>query len=206
MILTHEHCDCLWIGTNVPEIGLWRDKSDYMMSFLSRGTSCLVWSRNKLPNKVWIYLFWRSLISQRPDVESYSRSGRRALFAAGGDENHAGGSENTGTYRKHVRSLSSILWICCSSLMNIVNVKTHIWTLFPTRSRLFGQMTGAWDGCQKYFYRSWARRNAMQAAMQAAVKVCTFLLPCFFSLSGNAIGANHEDVKASNELSVINFA
>ncbi|GAA6099361.1 midasin isoform X1 [Tachysurus ichikawai] len=39
-----------------------------------------------------------------------------------------------------------------------------------TENTLFGQMTGAWDGCQKYFYRSWARRNAMQAAMQAAVK------------------------------------
>ncbi|KAM9495289.1 midasin [Clarias gariepinus] len=39
-----------------------------------------------------------------------------------------------------------------------------------TENMLFSQMTSAWDGCQKYFYRSWARRNAMQAAMQAAVK------------------------------------
>ncbi|KAF5899322.1 midasin-like, partial [Clarias magur] len=39
-----------------------------------------------------------------------------------------------------------------------------------TDNMLFAQMISAWDGCQKYFYRSWARRNAMQAAMQAAVK------------------------------------
>lgn len=40
----------------------------------------------------------------------------------------------------------------------------------PTENLLFTEMIGTWDGCQKYFYRSWARRNAMQAAMQAAVK------------------------------------
>uniref|UniRef100_A0A8B9KRB9 Midasin n=1 Tax=Astyanax mexicanus TaxID=7994 RepID=A0A8B9KRB9_ASTMX len=37
-------------------------------------------------------------------------------------------------------------------------------------SRLFAEMTSAWDGCQKYFYRSWARRNAMQAALLSAAK------------------------------------
>uniref|UniRef100_A0A8B9KV40 Midasin n=1 Tax=Astyanax mexicanus TaxID=7994 RepID=A0A8B9KV40_ASTMX len=35
---------------------------------------------------------------------------------------------------------------------------------------LFAEMTSAWDGCQKYFYRSWARRNAMQAALLSAAK------------------------------------
>ncbi|XP_062857908.1 midasin [Trichomycterus rosablanca] len=39
-----------------------------------------------------------------------------------------------------------------------------------TENMLFDEMSGAWDGCQKYFYRSWARRNAMQAALQSAVK------------------------------------
>uniref|UniRef100_A0AAR2K636 Midasin n=1 Tax=Pygocentrus nattereri TaxID=42514 RepID=A0AAR2K636_PYGNA len=33
-----------------------------------------------------------------------------------------------------------------------------------------GTESHAWDGCQKYFYRSWARRNAMQAALQTAAK------------------------------------
>uniref|UniRef100_A0AAR2IVI6 Midasin n=1 Tax=Pygocentrus nattereri TaxID=42514 RepID=A0AAR2IVI6_PYGNA len=43
-----------------------------------------------------------------------------------------------------------------------------------TETTLFSEMSSAWDGCQKYFYRSWARRNAMQAALQTAAKVCTF--------------------------------
>lgn len=37
--------------------------------------------------------------------------------------------------------------------------------------RLFAEMTNAWEGCEKYFYRSWARRNAMMTALQCAVKV-----------------------------------
>ncbi|TSL47560.1 Midasin [Bagarius yarrelli] len=47
---------------------------------------------------------------------------------------------------------------------------TALKTQEPTENMLFNQMTGTWDGCQKYFYRSWARRNALQAAMQTAVK------------------------------------
>ncbi|XP_035384712.1 midasin isoform X1 [Electrophorus electricus] len=43
-------------------------------------------------------------------------------------------------------------------------------TLGSSESMLFAEMTSAWEGCQKYFYRSWARRNAMQAAMQTAAK------------------------------------
>uniref|UniRef100_A0A3B1J791 Midasin n=1 Tax=Astyanax mexicanus TaxID=7994 RepID=A0A3B1J791_ASTMX len=38
------------------------------------------------------------------------------------------------------------------------------------KEQLFAEMTSAWDGCQKYFYRSWARRNAMQAALLSAAK------------------------------------
>ncbi|TRZ01341.1 hypothetical protein DNTS_001208 [Danionella cerebrum] len=35
---------------------------------------------------------------------------------------------------------------------------------------LFNEITNAWEGCEKYFYRSWARRNAMLLALQSAVK------------------------------------
>uniref|UniRef100_A0A8C1W377 Midasin n=1 Tax=Cyprinus carpio TaxID=7962 RepID=A0A8C1W377_CYPCA len=36
--------------------------------------------------------------------------------------------------------------------------------------RLFAEMMDAWEGCEKYFYRSWARRNAMLTALQSSVK------------------------------------
>uniref|UniRef100_A0A3Q1FB83 Midasin AAA ATPase 1 n=1 Tax=Acanthochromis polyacanthus TaxID=80966 RepID=A0A3Q1FB83_9TELE len=32
------------------------------------------------------------------------------------------------------------------------------------------ELLTAWDGCQKYFYRSWARRTALQTALQHAAK------------------------------------
>ncbi|XP_043076462.1 midasin [Puntigrus tetrazona] len=35
---------------------------------------------------------------------------------------------------------------------------------------LFAEMMDAWEGCEKYFYRSWARRNALLTALQSAVK------------------------------------
>ncbi|KAM4633655.1 midasin [Polymixia lowei] len=35
---------------------------------------------------------------------------------------------------------------------------------------LFTELTAAWDGCQKYYYRSWARRSALQTALQTAAK------------------------------------
>ncbi|XP_032398227.1 midasin [Etheostoma spectabile] len=37
-------------------------------------------------------------------------------------------------------------------------------------SVLFTELLTAWDGCQKYFYRSWARRTSMQTALQQAAK------------------------------------
>ncbi|KAF0023084.1 hypothetical protein F2P81_023714 [Scophthalmus maximus] len=37
-------------------------------------------------------------------------------------------------------------------------------------SMLFTELLAAWDGCQKYFYRSWARRTAMQTALQLPAK------------------------------------
>ncbi|XP_016311670.1 midasin-like [Sinocyclocheilus anshuiensis] len=39
-----------------------------------------------------------------------------------------------------------------------------------TEHTLFAEMKDAWEGCEKYFYRSWARRNAMLTALQSAVK------------------------------------
>uniref|UniRef100_M4AJ01 Midasin n=1 Tax=Xiphophorus maculatus TaxID=8083 RepID=M4AJ01_XIPMA len=36
--------------------------------------------------------------------------------------------------------------------------------------RLFTELLGAWEGCQKYFYRSWARRTALLTALQHASK------------------------------------
>uniref|UniRef100_A0A3P8RPW4 Midasin n=1 Tax=Amphiprion percula TaxID=161767 RepID=A0A3P8RPW4_AMPPE len=35
---------------------------------------------------------------------------------------------------------------------------------------LFTELLTSWDGCQKYFYRSWARRTALQTALQHAAK------------------------------------
>uniref|UniRef100_A0A3P9MDK6 Midasin n=1 Tax=Oryzias latipes TaxID=8090 RepID=A0A3P9MDK6_ORYLA len=35
---------------------------------------------------------------------------------------------------------------------------------------LLTELLTAWDGCQKYFYRSWARRTALQTALQHAAK------------------------------------
>lgn len=37
-------------------------------------------------------------------------------------------------------------------------------------SILFTELLSAWDGCQKYFYRSWARRTLLQTALQHATK------------------------------------
>ncbi|XP_031717306.1 midasin isoform X2 [Anarrhichthys ocellatus] len=37
-------------------------------------------------------------------------------------------------------------------------------------SMLFTELLSAWDGCQTYFYRSWARRNVLQTSLQQAAK------------------------------------
>ncbi|XP_035534963.1 midasin [Morone saxatilis] len=39
-----------------------------------------------------------------------------------------------------------------------------------TESMLFTELLTAWDGCQKYYYRSWARRTSLQTALQQAAK------------------------------------
>ncbi|XP_061563343.1 midasin [Cololabis saira] len=40
----------------------------------------------------------------------------------------------------------------------------------PAEKTLFTELLTAWDGCQKYFYRSWARRTALKTALQNAAK------------------------------------
>ncbi|XP_011610045.2 midasin isoform X2 [Takifugu rubripes] len=40
----------------------------------------------------------------------------------------------------------------------------------PAERKLFPEIIKAWDGCQKYFYRSWARRTVLQTALQHASK------------------------------------
>ncbi|GAA6218580.1 midasin [Lates japonicus] len=39
-----------------------------------------------------------------------------------------------------------------------------------TESMLFTELLTAWDGCQKYFYRSWARKTVLQTALQHPAK------------------------------------
>ncbi|XP_038145137.1 midasin isoform X1 [Cyprinodon tularosa] len=39
-----------------------------------------------------------------------------------------------------------------------------------TERTLLAELMAAWEGCQKYFYRSWARRTALQTALQHATK------------------------------------
>ncbi|KAM6992726.1 LOW QUALITY PROTEIN: midasin [Tautogolabrus adspersus] len=40
----------------------------------------------------------------------------------------------------------------------------------PAESTLFTELLTAWDGCQKYFYRSWARKTVLLTALQHAAK------------------------------------
>lgn len=60
-------------------------------------------------------------------------------------------------------------WICALDLKE--SVTCVISCLLFCCFRLFPEMLKAWDGCQKYFYRSWARRTALQSALQHASKV-----------------------------------
>uniref|UniRef100_A0A8C8D189 Midasin n=1 Tax=Oncorhynchus tshawytscha TaxID=74940 RepID=A0A8C8D189_ONCTS len=53
----------------------------------------------------------------------------------------------------------------CLQPLELQTALAAVWT-----QDLFTEMSAAWDGCQKYFYRSWARRTAMMTALQSAVK------------------------------------
>lgn len=87
------------------------------------------------------------------------------MSAASGDEDSTVCSQDTGQHRAHVRNhhLQTSVFQRAESqslILIVINV-----------DRLFAEMTNAWEGCEKYFYRSWARRNAMLTALQSAVKV-----------------------------------
>lgn len=53
-----------------------------------------------------------------------------------------------------------MLWFCSETLFSLFSY-----------CRLFAELLTAWDGCQKYFYQSWARNTALQTVLQHAAKV-----------------------------------
>ncbi len=87
------------------------------------------------------------------------------MSATLGDEDSPVYSQDTGQQGAHVCNqllqTSACHRVKSQNLILIVN-NVH---------RLFAEMMDAWEGCEKYFYRSWARRNAMLTALQSAVKV-----------------------------------
>lgn len=58
----------------------------------------------------------------------------------------------------------------CLQPIELKTTLSAVKTQDNTEHMLFTEMTNAWEGCEKYFYRSWARRNAMLTALQSAVK------------------------------------
>ncbi|XP_049611993.1 midasin isoform X4 [Syngnathus scovelli] len=50
-----------------------------------------------------------------------------------------------------------------AALANVMNPDS-------TETTLFSELITTWDGCQRYFYRSWARMNALKTALQHANK------------------------------------
>ncbi|KAF4099466.1 hypothetical protein G5714_019592 [Onychostoma macrolepis] len=60
--------------------------------------------------------------------------------------------------------------ILCLQPMQMKIALSAVKTQDNKEHTLFAEMMDAWEGCEKYFYRSWARRNAMLTALQSAVK------------------------------------
>ncbi|KAK2883458.1 hypothetical protein Q8A67_017095 [Cirrhinus molitorella] len=58
----------------------------------------------------------------------------------------------------------------CLQPMEMKIALSAVKTQDNTEHTLFTEMIDAWEGCEKYFYRSWARRNAMLTALQSAAK------------------------------------
>ncbi|KAJ8270795.1 hypothetical protein GJAV_G00119370 [Gymnothorax javanicus] len=58
----------------------------------------------------------------------------------------------------------------CLQPLDLTTTLSVVRTDEGTESVLFREMAAAWDGCQKYFYKSWARRSALQIALQSAAK------------------------------------
>ncbi|CAL8311820.1 unnamed protein product [Lota lota] len=55
-----------------------------------------------------------------------------------------------------------------NAVLNAVLGSGH--TQGKAEETLFSELASAWDGCQQYYFRSWARRSALQTALQAAAK------------------------------------
>ncbi|XP_029902559.1 midasin isoform X2 [Myripristis murdjan] len=60
--------------------------------------------------------------------------------------------------------------ILCMQPLQMTTALSAVRTQDKAENTLFTELTTAWDGCQKYFYRSWARRTALQTALQSAAK------------------------------------
>eukprot|EP00063_Salmo_salar_P024834 XP_013999669.1 PREDICTED: midasin-like [Salmo salar] len=58
----------------------------------------------------------------------------------------------------------------CLQPLELQTALAAVRTQEQAEKTLFTEMSAAWDGCQKYFYRSWARRTAMMTALQSAAK------------------------------------
>ncbi|CAB1340438.1 unnamed protein product, partial [Coregonus sp. 'balchen'] len=58
----------------------------------------------------------------------------------------------------------------CLQPLELQTALSAVRTQEQAENTLFTEMNAAWDGCQKYFYRSWARRTAMMTALQSAAK------------------------------------
>lgn len=108
----------------------------------------------------------RSVVPQRPDVEPHGRPGEHAVHGAPGDEHGSGCRPEPGTGREPVSAARSL----CSFSEEVCEGPGFECSPAST-CRLFPEVLAAWDGCQKYFFRSWARRTALQTALQVAAKV-----------------------------------
>ncbi|XP_030636974.1 midasin [Chanos chanos] len=58
----------------------------------------------------------------------------------------------------------------CLPPVDLKTTLSAVKTQDQTENTLFAELTVAWEGCERYFYRSWARCTAMQTALQSAAK------------------------------------
>ncbi|XP_056150027.1 midasin [Lampris incognitus] len=58
----------------------------------------------------------------------------------------------------------------CMQPLEMTTALSAVRTQDQTEKTLFTDLTAAWEGCQKYYYRSWARRTALQTAVRCAAK------------------------------------
>lgn len=58
----------------------------------------------------------------------------------------------------------------CMQPLEMTTVLSAVGSKEQTESMLFTELLTVWDGCQKYFYHSWARTTALQNALQHPAK------------------------------------